>query len=293
MMQEKNQKWILLVTLAVVWGSSFVLIKEGLIGLSAIQAGSLRIIFAALFLITIGFKEIVKIPQHQWKYLVLTAIFGTLLPVYLFAFALTEIDGSVTSILNSLTPLNTLLISAFAFNLSFQRKQLWGVVIGFLGSFLFLYYGAQDNPSQNYLYAILVIIASVCYATNINLINKYLSDLKPKTITVGNFIILLIPATIVLFSTDFTTKASSEVVQRSLFFILILGIVGTAFANILFFKLIQVSSPIFASSVTYLIPIVAFTLGIFIYHEKINFMQVIGASIVLVGVYLSGRKKEN
>lgn len=292
-MQEKNQKWVLLVTLSLVWGSSFVLIKEGLVGLSAIQAGSLRIIFAALFLIIIGFKEIAKIPQHKWKYLVLTAIFGTLLPVYLFAFALTEIDGSVTSILNSLTPLNTLLISAFAFNLAFQRKQLWGVVIGFLGSFVFLYFGAQDNPNQNYLYAILVVIASICYAININLIKKYVSDLKPKTITVGNFIILLIPATLVLLSTDFTSKIDNVIVQRSLFFILILGIVGTAFANILFFKLIQVSSPIFASSVTYLIPIVAFALGIFIYQEKINLMQVIGASIVLVGVYLSGRKKEN
>lgn len=292
-MQEKNAKWILLVSLALVWGSSFVLIKEGLFGLSAIQAGSFRIIFAAVFLLLIGWKEIPKIPHHKWKYLVLTAIFGTFLPVYLFAFALTEIDGSVSSILNSLTPLNTLLISVIAFGLPFQRRQLFGVIIGFLGSFLFLYFGAKDNPNQNYMFAILVVIASMCYAININFIKKYVSDLNAKTITVGNFVILLFPAVIILLFTDFSTKMHTYNVQYSLFFILILGIVGTAFANILFFKLIQVSSPIFASSVTYLIPIVAFTLGIFIYHEKINIMQIMGASIVLVGVYLSGRKNEN
>lgn len=289
MMESKQLKWVYLAVLALVWGSSFILIKKGLIGLTALQVGSLRIVFAALFLLLIGFKSLFKIPKEKWKYIALTSLFGTFVPAFLFALAQTEIDSSVSSILNSLTPLNTLILGALVFGVSFQRRQVFGVFIGLLGSLLLVFNGAMNHPDQNYYYAILVIIASICYAVNVNLIKRFLSDLSPVSITTGNFLVLLFPSLTILYLTGFTSAIHIEKVQEAVLFIIILGVVGTGIANILFFKLIQISSPVFATSVTYLIPVVAFFWGL-LDNEMLTSIQFFGAFIILIGVYLSAKK---
>lgn len=288
-MESKQLKWVYLMVLALVWGSSFILIKKGLIGLTALQLGSLRIIFAAVFLLLIGFKSLSKIPVHKWKYIALTSLFGTFIPAYLFAIAQTEIDSSVSSILNSLTPLNTLILGALVFGLQFKRNQIFGILIGLIGSALLILNGAIHHPEQNYYYAILVLIASICYAVNVNLIKKYLHDLSPLSITTGNFMVLFFPAFIILFFSGFFEVFHDVKVQESVLFIMILGVVGTGIANILFFKLIQMSSPVFATSVTYLIPVVAFCWGL-LDNEMLTPVQFFGAFIVLIGVYLSAKK---
>lgn len=288
-MESKQLKWVYLLVLALVWGSSFILIKKGLIGLTALQLGSLRIIFAAVFLILIGFKSLSKIPVFKWKYIALTSLFGTFIPAYLFAIAQTEIDSSVSSILNSLTPLNTLILGALVFGLQFKRNQIFGILIGLLGSALLILNGAMHHPEQNYYYAILVLIASICYAVNVNLIKKYLHDLSPLSITTGNFMVLFVPAFIILFFSGFFEVVHDVKVQESILFIMVLGVVGTGIANILFFKLIQMSSPVFATSVTYLIPVVAFCWGL-LDNEMLTPVQFFGAFIILIGVYLSAKK---
>jgi drug/metabolite transporter (DMT)-like permease len=288
-MESKQLKWVYLIVLALVWGSSFILIKKGLIGLTALQLGSLRIIFAAFFLVLIGFKSLAKIPKEKWKYIALTSMFGTFIPAYLFAIAQTEIDSSVSSILNSLTPLNTLILGALAFGLQFKRNQIFGILIGLIGSALLILNGAIHHPEQNYYYAILVLIASICYAVNVNLIKKYLHDLSPVSITTGNFMVLFFPAFIILFFSGFFEVVHDVKVQESVLFIMILGVVGTGIANILFFKLIQMSSPVFATSVTYLIPVVAFCWGL-LDNEMLTPVQFFGAFIILIGVYLSAKK---
>lgn len=288
-MDSKQLKWAYLMVLALVWGSSFILIKKGLIGLSALQVGSLRIIFAAIFLLLIGFRSLPKIPKQKWKYIAMTSMFGTFVPAFLFALAQTEIDSSVSSILNSLTPLNTLVLGTLVFGVSFQRRQVWGVFIGLVGSLLLVFNGAMNHPDQNYYYAILVIIASICYAINVNLIKRFLSDLSPLSITTGNFAVLVLPASLILFFTGFSEVIHVESVQHAVLFIVILGVVGTGIANILFFKLIQISSPVFATSVTYLIPVVAFFWGL-LDNEMLTPIQFFGAFIILIGVYLSAKK---
>jgi drug/metabolite transporter (DMT)-like permease len=288
-MITKQLKWVFLIILALVWGSSFILIKRGLVGLTPMQVGSLRIIFAAIFLLLIGFRSLSKIPLHQWKYIALTATLGTFIPAFLFSIAQTQIDSSVSAILNSLTPLNTMILGGLAFGLSFKRSQIFGVIIGLIGTFLLIINGAIHHPEQNYYFAILVIIASICYATNVNLIKKYLSDLSPLSITTGNFLVLLFPSLIVLFFTDFFEVISVDRVQHSVLYIIVLGVVGTGIANIIFFKIIQISSPVFATSVTYLIPIVAFSWGL-LDNEMLTPVQFLGAFIILIGVYLSAKK---
>ncbi|MFY8186349.1 MAG: DMT family transporter [Flavobacterium sp.] len=291
-MNPKNAKFIYLLVLALIWGSSFILIKRGLVALSPLQLGALRIVFAGLFLVMIGFKSLKNVRLQQWKYLALTACLGTFVPVFLFAFAQTQISSAISAILNSLTPLNTLVFGILLFGVNFQRRQIFGVFIGLAGSVLLIINGALSHPEANYYYALLLVLASICYALNVNIIKHYLSDLKPLTITTGNFVVILIPAFIVLIFSGFFDAIQEPATQEVIIYIAILGIVGTALANILFFKLIQLSSPVFASSVTYLIPVVAFMWGL-VDNESITLIQALGAAIILVGVYLSAKKNNN
>ena len=288
-MLTKNSKWFLLIVLSLIWGSSFILIKRGLVGLNAFQVGSLRILFTSIFLLIIGFKSLAKIPRFQWKYIAMTAFFGTFLPVFLFAYAQTQINSSVSAILNSLTPMNTLLIGISFFGLTFKRIQIIGVLIGLVGSILLVYNGAVNHPDQNYFYALFIIIASLCYATNVNLIKRYLSDLSPMSISVGNFALMTIPAIIVLSFSGFSEVVLIPKTQNSMIYIAILGVVGTGIANLIFFRLIQISSPVFATSVTYLIPVIAFSWGL-LDNETLTSIQFLGAFIILIGVYMASKK---
>jgi len=288
-MKAQQLKWIILAALALIWGSSFILIKLGLEGLNPFQLGSLRIIFCAVFLLIVGFKSLSGIAQHQWKYVALTSLFGTFVPAYLFAIAETKVSSSICSILNSLTPLNTLILGAIAFGLNFRRNQILGIVIGLIGTAVLIFNGASQGVSNDYSYAAFVFIATICYATNVNLIKRYLSDVKPLSITTGNFLVMLVPAIVILFCTDFKVRVGLAQTQHAMLFVMILGIVGTGVANVIFYKLIQISSPIFASSVTYLIPIVACLWG-FMDNEVITPMQLLGAFIILLGVYLANKK---
>jgi drug/metabolite transporter (DMT)-like permease len=288
-MDAKQLRWYYLLILSLIWGSSFILIKRGLVGLTAVQVGSLRIIFAALFLLIIGFSSLKKIPLSQWKYVALTSVFGTFIPAFFFAIAETEVDSSIVAILNSLTPLNTLLLGIVAFGIQFQKRQVLGVFIGLVGCLLLVLNGKSGSSGQNYYYLILVVIATLCYAINVNLIKKYLSDLNSLSITTGNFAVLLIPALVILSTTDFSARIASDTAQHSVLFVMILGVLGTGIANVLFFKLIQMSSPVFATSVTYLIPVVAFFWGL-LDNETLTSVQCMGAFVILAGVYLSAKK---
>jgi len=288
-MDAKQLRWFYLFLLSLIWGSSFILIKRGLVGLTAIQVGSLRIIFAALFLLIVGFSSLKKISRRQWKFIALTSVFGTFIPAFFFAIAETQVDSSIVAILNSLTPLNTLVLGILFFGIQFQKRQVLGVFIGLIGCMLLVFTGASNHPGQNYYYVILVVIATLCYAINVNLIKKYLSDLNSLSITTGNFAVLLIPALIILSTTDFAQRIDLEAAQHSILFVMILGVLGTGIANVLFFKLIQMSSPVFATSVTYLIPIVAFFWGL-LDNEFLTPIQFFGAFVILIGVYLSAKK---
>lgn len=288
-MKAPQLKWIILGTLALIWGSSFILIKKGLVGLNPFQLGSLRIIFCTFFLLLVGFRSLASIPVRQWKFIALTSLFGTFIPAYLFAIAETKVSSSICSILNSLTPLNTLVLGSALFGLNFKRNQFLGIVIGLVGTALLIFMGSQQEGSDNNYYSILVLIATICYATNVNLIKKFLSDVKPLSITTGNFVVMLVPAIIILFLSDFTSKMLLPATHHAMLYVIVLGVVGTGVANVIFYKLIQISSPVFASSVTYLIPIVACLWGM-LDNEMLNSFQFLGAFIILIGVYLANKK---
>ena len=287
---KNSRRWFYLIVLALVWGSSFILMKKALIGLTPIQVGALRLLITAFVLLLVGFKSIFTIKKKHWWYIFLTAILGTFFPAFLFAYAIQGIDSSIASILNSLTPLNTLIIGALVFGFTFKRYQVFGVLIGFLGTIILIFKGAELNPEQNYIYAALPILSSIGYAFNVNILKKYLFDLSALAVTVGNFIILIIPTSIVLWYSDFfQTFEYNESMSSSLLYITVLAVFGTAFAKTLFNHLVQISSPIFSTSVTYLIPIVAVFWGL-LDKEKLSFIQLSAGFIILIGVYLANKK---
>jgi len=289
-LMKNSRRWFYLIVLALVWGSSFILMKKALIGLTPIQVGALRILITAFTLLLVGYKSIYTIKKKHWWYIFLTAILGTFFPAFLFAYAIQGIDSSIASILNSLTPLNTLIIGALVFGFTFRRYQVFGVLIGFVGTALLIFKGAELNPEQNYIYAAFPILSSIGYAFNVNILKKYLFDLSALAVTVGNFIILIIPSSIVLWYSDFfQTFEYNETMSASLLYITILAVFGTAFAKTLFNHLVQISSPIFSTSVTYLIPIVAVFWGL-LDNENLNGIQLLAAIVILAGVYLANKK---
>ena len=289
-MRNSQLRWIYLIILSIVWGSSFILMKKALIGLTPIQVGALRILITAFVLVLVGYKAVFTIKKQHWYYIFLTAILGTFFPAFLFAYAIKGIDSSITSILNSLTPLNTLIVGALLFGFSFMRHQLIGILVGLIGTAILIFKGAELNPNQNYWYALLVILSSIGYAFNVNILKKYLSDLSALAVTTGNFIILIVPAFIVLWYSDFFQAFDySETTYTSLMYMTILAVLGTAFAKTLFNRLVQMSSPVFSTSVTYLIPIVAVFWGV-LDGENLTAIQLIGGALILLGVYLTNRK---
>jgi len=291
-MQYTKLKWIYLAVLSLVWGSSFILIKKSLIGLTPMQLGALRTLFAAAFLFLIGFKSMRTIKRKEWKWVIISGFLGTFIPAFLFAFAETEIDSAIASILNSTTPLVTLILGVLLFSIRFNRNQLIGVIVGLIGCLALIWGGASMHPNQNYWYAALVLCASVCYAINVNIIKRYMQEISPMAIANGNFIVLVIPSIIVLYYADFFDKTvlHNPEVHTSLLYISILAVIGTGIAKVLFNKLVQISSPVFATSVTYTIPIVALMWGV-LDGEKFSFYQVIAAGIIILGVYIANRKK--
>lgn len=290
-MDNKQLRWVYLFVLSLIWGSSFILMKLALVGLTPIQVGALRILVTAVFLVLIGFKRIFKINRRHWYYLTINGFVGTFFPAFLFAYAINEIDSSVASILNSLTPLNTLIFGALIFGFGFRKRQLIGVLIGLTGTVMLILKGVEVNPNQDYFYASFILLSSIGYALNVNILKKYLHDLDALSITVGNFILLVIPTLIVLWFTNFfTTFEINETSLNSIYYIAILAVFGTGLAKIMFNRLIQISTPIFSSSVTYLIPIVAISWGI-MDGEKISFFQFLSGFIILIGVYLVNKSK--
>lgn len=290
-MKNLNIKWIYLLILSLIWGSSFILIKKSLIGLTAYQLGALRTIISGSILLAFGFNTLKTVPKSKWKWLLISGLLGSFIPSFFFAIAETEIDSAVASILNSLVPLNTILLGFTIFKIASTKRQVLGVIVGFIGTAILILKGSELNPSQNYLYAGFVIASTLMYAANVNIIKRYLQDVKPLTIAAGNYVFIVIPALIILFFTDFFSSSTfhNPLLPEALLYILILSVFGTALAKVLFFKLVQISTPVFASSVTYIMPIVALIWGV-LDGEGFSFIQGLASILVLVGVYLAHKR---
>ena len=285
------RKWGTLIILSVIWGSSYILIKKGLTGLTPVQLGSLRVIITTILIAPIGYNKIKHIPKNKMKWVAVSAFVGSFFPAYLFAFAETEISSSVTAVMVSLTPLFTLLISVIIFGEELLKKQVIGVIIGFLG-IVVLINNELLSSSFNILYVMFIVLAAFCYAVNANLLKYKLPNIPALGIVFMSFLFMFIPAFIVLFFSNFPFSdfTSDPLILESIIYIVILALFGTAIAKVMYIKLLAISTPVFSVSTTYLMPVVAIFWGL-LDGEEFKLTQFVGTSIILIGVYLVTKKK--
>lgn len=283
---DKFEVWVLLIILALIWGSSFILIKKGLEVFSPAQVGTLRISFAFLFLLPVAVKNVWKVPKGKWKIIFITGLIGNFIPAILFAVAVSNLQSSLAGILNALVPLFTFLIAVFFFKFKITLLQVAGLFTGLIGSLGLSLVNSKGGLGNMNIYALLIVVATVCYALNLNLIKEYLSGMNSIVITSLSMLSVGPLALIYLFTGDFLdVLRNSNGALEALGYLSLLGIFGTAIGLILYTRLVFSTNAVFASSVTYLIPIVAIFWGI-IDNEKIFILHLAGMVMILIGIYL-------
>lgn len=282
--------WVLLIVLSLIWGSSFILIKRGLDVYTPGQVAALRIVIAGTLLLPFTFVQLRHTPRQLLGYAALVGILGNGIPAYLFSLAETQLNSSTAGTLNALQPLFTLLIGAVVFHVSLTRVKVVGVVIGLVGAvMLALRNGGSGEPTQNLLYGLLIMVATIMYAISTNIIRYKLHSLKAIQLTSLSLPMVALPYLLYLLTTDFTERfVSVPGAFSSLGYIAVLASLGTTFSVILFNRLIQQSGPLFASSVTYIIPVVALGWGI-VDGEPLGPLHIVGMGAILAGVYLVNR----
>jgi drug/metabolite transporter (DMT)-like permease len=278
-------------TLSIIWGSSFVLMKEGLTALSAYQVASLRMLFSGLVLLPFAISAFKKIPKEKMGIVFLAGFIGNFIPAYLFCIAETNIDSSLAGILNSLTPLFTILVGLSFFNTTINKQKMIGVIIGFIG--LCLLFAAGKNISfQNLGFASLVLVATFFYGLNVNVVGKYLKNIRAIDIVSVAFAFLIIPSALILYiSGYFSMSFDNPHFQQATLASIVLGVIGTSIASILFYMLIKRSTIVFASMVTYGIPVIAVAWGVY-FGESISLLQVGSLLIILAGVYIVNKPQQ-
>jgi len=280
---------LMLIFLAIIWGSSFILIKKGLLAYSPVQVGTLRIVFACIVLLPIAIKHFQPLFKSNWKQLIVLGTIANLAPAILFAFAETKLSSSLAGMLNSLTPIFTIIIGVVFYKIKINVPLAIGLGLGLIGSVILSLVGSGGELGTFNIYALFVIAATILYGIAGNLIKSYVGKIDPVVLvsltmlTVGPFSLLF------LLTTDFIQKTSSHPeAVFSLISIFILGAIGTAFALAIFNKLIKKTNAVFASSVTYLIPIAAIAWGI-IDNEALFPFHFVGMGIIILGIFLINR----
>lgn len=282
--------WGVLLLLSLVWGSSYILIKKSLVAFTPLQIGCLRLSISAIAFLPIFLWHFKDIEWSKLKYLIIVGICGSGLPAVLFPLAQTEISSSVAGTLSSLTPLFTLVIGVLFFKGASAWSKLPGILVGLMGAIFLIAFGQEAGLKGNLWYGCFILIGCVCYAISTNMVKEHLQDMSSFKISAIAFFIVGIPCLGYLLTTDIVEIIQThEYGWRSLGTVTVLALGGTLMATVLFFKLVQLTNPLFASLVSYLIPMIAMLLGA-VDGESITILHFIGMGLILVGVYLTKGK---
>jgi len=291
-MMAKNPSyipWLILMGLVLTWGSSFILIKHGLEGFDGDSGivGALRIVITFIVLAPIALMRLRRVKKKQWIILAIIGIISNAAPAFLYAQAQTHIDSNTAGILNSLTTLFTLVIGLAFFHLKPRWYNIAGVFLGLAGAVGLIHFSGNGGFVFNFSYAVYILVATIFYATSVNIIKTYLVELDAISITSISFLVIGFPICIyLLFFTNFIHDLSyADGAWAGLGYISILAVVGTALALVFFNQLIKMTSALFAASVTYMIPIIAIAWGI-LDGEQFEWNFIIWIAMILGGVYL-------
>src|SRR5687768_13069579 len=295
MKNDRLVSWGIFILICIIWGSSFILMKASKEDLTWAQIASLRIFSAGIVMLPFALFVFSKIPGKKMLLVIISAICGNLLPAYLFAGAIAKnIDSSLAGILNSLTPICVVVTGIVFFRSKIQSRKILGVVIGFAGLTLLTLAGKKGISFENLEYTLWILLATVLYGFNINIVGHYLKEINPVHLAAVSIAFMIIPTGIVLWQQNFLQLPfDDDEILLAIIYSVMLGIVGTAIATALFYVLVKKAGGLFASLVTYGIPFVALAWG-FAYGETITLLQIICLGIILCGVYLANMpaKKE-
>ncbi len=282
--------WFLLFILSLIWGSSPILIKKALVSLSPYEIGSLRLTFAAVVLIPFLGKNFKEIKKKDYFILFISGIVGNVIPYFLYPIAQTNIDSATSGVLTSLTPFFALLIGVIFYKQNATKNNIIGLITGFIGTTILIIFSSKVGVIGNNVFGLFVVLATLLYGINLNLIKYHLNHLKPVTITSFS-IVSILPVTfyILLSETPFIDHMNNyESYKLEFFYVFVLGFLSTSVATLIFYNLIKIKDTVFASMVTYLMPIVAIFIGI-ADGEIINIIQVGGMILILTGVFVNSK----
>jgi drug/metabolite transporter (DMT)-like permease len=289
-----SKRWFqfsVLMILAFIWGSSFILMKIGMKSFSSSQAAALRILMASLVLLPIAVKQIKLLKREDLKSLLIAGFIGSFFPAFMFMEAETRIDSSMAGMLNSLTPVFTLIVGLLFHRSVFRWMQVIGLSIGLSGAVGLILAGDGFKLGTFNSYALYIVLATFFYAISINQIKSKLPHLTGVQVTSFSFLFIGPVALIYLLTTNFAPALANPGWPLHLLALAALGILGSALAMLLMNSLIRHSTPVAASSVTYVIPIFAILWGL-LYGEKVTLLHLICMGFILAGVYLINRKRK-
>lgn len=288
-----KNRWFLLSILAITWGSSFIMIKKSLLALSPYQIGSIRVAVSGLLLMFIGFPAIKKMTKKSLGWLTLAGALGNFFPLFLFPVAQTRVSSSLTGTLDSVVPVFVLIFGFLFFKINSTVKQSVGALIGFIGAAILMYFSEPHSGNAPFGYALLVILGAACYAAAAVIIKQKLQGIPSMDLSAAVFTIWMFPALVILFLSGFFSEFENNAATwESLGYLAVLTIVGTTLAMILYYRLIQVTSAVFASSVSYLLPLVAIIWGL-LDGEHFSIWFAVGALLIFAGIYLIQEKNKN
>ena len=283
---------MLFILLAVIWGSSFILMKIGMQHLTAYQVADIRILSAGLVMLPFAVKGWKRVPKNKIATVIIAGLLGNFFPAFLYCLAEIKIDSSLASILNALTPLCAIIIGIAFFKLKVNTNKILGVIIGFLGLVLLPFASEGGISFVNLSYSSLVLIATICYGTNVHVVSRYLKEMSSIDIASVAFSFFIPPCILILALTGFFNLSLSESgVPLSILAASTLGILGTALASVWFYMLVKNAGSIFASLVTYGIPFIAVLWGV-IFDETVTVLEIVCLFIILAGVYLVNKKSQ-
>ncbi len=289
MNKDKVINWSIFILLSFIWGSSFILMKESTTALNGWQIASIRIFSAGLVFLPFAIFHLNQIPLNKLWLIILSAILGNLLPAFLFAIAIHEhVNSSLAGILNSLTPLLVIVLGILFFKAVIKTKKIVGVLIGFIG-LVILSVSKGGITLSNFWPAMMILLATLFYGFNVNLVSHYLKEIEPFKMATVSLAFMLIPTSIFIWKLNVIPLAlNDETTRWPIADAVLLGVVGSAVATALFYVLIKRAGGVFASLVTYGIPIVAIFWGIWA-NENVAPIQIGCLLLILGGVYLANR----
>lgn len=292
MRQFVQNKYFLLIIIAITWGSSFILIKKTLPIFDPYQIGSFRAGLSGLILSFFGFSALKKMSKRDVFWIALSGLFGNFLVVFIFPIAQQGVSSSLAGIINALDPIFTLILGALLFGIRNKMIQYAGAIIGFVGAIVLVSTSNSGNGENHLYYTLLLTIGSALYAIAALIIEKKLSHIKSTDISTGIYTIWMVPSLLILGFSGFFTEIdySQNETLTALSYLVFLTIISTTLVIFLFFKLVQDTSAVFASSISLLIPLVSVIWGI-LDHEKFTVWYAVGGILIMISVYLIREKK--